>query len=74
MKILYDAKLKRPACVLLQAAAMSDYSIANRFPSESWLVYPTPDMKIYEVTPEQLDYLVKIATPSICKRGVVKNG
>lgn len=59
--IVYDPKLKRPGCVLLQAAMGGNERAANRFPSESWLLYPTPDMGRFKVTPGQLDYLVALA-------------
>ena len=61
MKIVYDARLKRPGCVLLQAMGGNVPNFSKLFPSESWLVAPTPDMKLYDVTPEQLKRLVEIA-------------
>lgn len=59
MKLVFDMKLKRPACVLLQAVLGGDKGIANRFSSELWLIEPTPDMKLYEINKEQLDKLVE---------------
>jgi hypothetical protein len=59
MKIVFDTKLKRPACVLLQAAMGGDPQLANLFPSESWLLSVTPDMGLYTVTPEQLPKIIK---------------
>ncbi len=58
MRIAYDCKLGRPACVLLQAALGGDRHVAHRFPAESWLVDLTPDMKVYEVLPGELSELV----------------
>lgn len=58
--IVFDAKLMRPACVLLQAAMGGSIEAAHRFPSELWLTAPTPDMKRYRVeSKEQLDQLVQ---------------
>lgn len=57
-RILFDAPLMRPACVLLQAAYGCPLLIAERFPAESWLVAPTDDMKVYAVTEGQLQFLV----------------
>jgi hypothetical protein len=52
-RIAYDTVLKRPGCVLLQAAMgcfeteqdSMDFELA--FKSETWLVYPTPDLRVY---------------------------
>jgi len=55
--ILYDAKLRRPCCVLLAACAGTT-GAERRFPSESWLTFPTDDLKCYQVTDDQLDLLV----------------
>ncbi len=55
--IAYDAVRKRPGCVLLQAAlgaTISNREIMEHFDTEDWLLAPTDDMKVYEVTPEQL--------------------
>lgn len=59
MTILYDITLMQPGCVLLQAAAgcvVPEFS--TKFPTECWLLSPTPDMKVYECTEEQLQKLV----------------
>lgn len=60
MKIAYDTKLKRPGCVLLQAA-LGGSPIAHHFPTDSWLLAPTPDMKLYEITTDQLIQLIGIS-------------
>ena len=39
-----DLKLRRPACVLLQAVMGGDIRVAHMFPAEHWLLAPTPDM------------------------------
>lgn len=61
MKIAYDTTLKRPGCVILQAAMGGDAELAHRFPTASWLVAPTPDMKVREITEEQVKILVAMA-------------
>ena len=58
MKIAFDTKEMKPGCAIIQAVYGGDLGIANRFPVESWLIHPTPDMATYEIPPEQLDYLV----------------
>jgi hypothetical protein len=60
MKIAYDTKLKRPACVLIQAGMGCGTGVANRFPPETWLVHPTDNMGVFEATEEQMEQLVKI--------------
>ena len=61
--IAYDLDEQRPGCVLIQAAMgasiSSDALIA--FPTESWLLAPTPAMRLFEVTPHQLDILQRRA-------------
>lgn len=60
--ILYDVKLRRPACILLQVAVGASVTTddLSRFTAE-WLTSPTPDMAKYEVTPEQLSRLQQMA-------------
>lgn len=54
IKLLFDVKLMRPACVLLQAVAGGDGSFLNQhFSSERWLVSPTDGMKLMSETREQ---------------------
>jgi hypothetical protein len=60
MKIAYDCQLKRPACVLVAAGMGADSSLAQHFNTQDWLLAPTPDMAVYECTPDQLAKLVKI--------------
>lgn len=60
MKIAYDYVLKRPGCVLLQAAMGCNPNIVHDFNYRSWLVAPTPDLKVYEVTDSQLAMLIAI--------------
>jgi len=55
--ILYDAKLRRPGCVLLAACAGTT-GAERRFPSESWLTFPTDDLKRYRIAEDQLQVLV----------------
>lgn len=54
MTLVYDATLMRPACPILQAVLGGDEGLSRYFSPDSWLVEPTPDMKAYLVTQEQL--------------------
>lgn len=55
--LVYDIKLMRPGCALLQAA-MGGTVPATLFPSECWLLAPTPDMKAYRINRDDLDRVV----------------
>jgi len=59
MKIAFDVKLMRPGCVLLQGSLGCNPLIAHEFSTKDWLLAPTPDLGVYDVTPEQLKILVK---------------
>jgi hypothetical protein len=57
--LVYDLKLRRPGCALLQAALGGSGGIAGQFPTEHWLLAPTPDMKSYNISDEQLRQVIK---------------
>ena len=72
MKIVFDTKLKRPGCALLQAAMGGSVPNFNQlFPAETWLVSPTPDMHAYDVTESQLKQLVAMALRAIEPKALV---
>ncbi len=58
MKLAYDITLMRPACVLVAAGMGADTEASSAFDPSAWLLIPTPNMKVYETTPEQLRRLV----------------
>jgi len=60
MKIAYDCELKRPGCVILQAAMGGSSEAAKMFPAESWLVAPTDGLSVYPVTRGQLKTLIEM--------------
>jgi len=64
---VFDAKLMRPGCVLLQAAMGGDqYVVSEFFPPETWLVFPTPDLATYPMpTREQLKALAEKAKMAV---------
>ena len=54
--LVFDKKLKRPACVLLQAVYGCGHNngfLQMTFDSNTWLVAPTPDMVRVRGTREQ---------------------
>jgi hypothetical protein len=57
--LVYDLKLARPACVLLSAAMGGTPGVAQQFPTEHWLLAPTPDMKRYAISDEDLTGLIE---------------
>lgn len=61
MKVTFDPIRKRPACALISAIMGGDHAAVMRFPPETWLVHPTPDMATYEAMPDQMDRLIEIA-------------
>jgi hypothetical protein len=61
--IVYDVDLMRPACVLIQrlyGANISTEDLAMLFPAGSWLVAPTPGMRGYRVTREELEQMGRV--------------
>jgi hypothetical protein len=61
--IVFDVKKMQPGCVLLQAAMGGDTALFNKYfggRSDLWLVAPTPDMKRYQTTEEELEKLVSM--------------
>lgn len=60
MKLVYDFTLGRPGCALLQATFGSDNTMVNGFDSESWLVFPTPDMGMYELDTDKYTFLMRV--------------
>jgi hypothetical protein len=60
MRVVYDIKLRKVGCVLLQAAMGGDPEIAKRIPNEDWLINTTPDLRLYNITPEEVEQLVRM--------------
>lgn len=58
--LVFDIKLKRPACALLQAAFGGDHRVllAN-FPVETWLINSTPDMQRFRIKRSELKEIAK---------------
>ena len=58
-KLVYDLKLKRPGCALLQVVLGGDLGIAADFPTEHWLLSPTADLRAYRISDEELANVIK---------------
>jgi len=58
MRLAFDIKLMKPACVLVAAGMGADTYLASKFNTRDWLLAPTPDMKVYEINDDQLAQLV----------------
>lgn len=59
-RIAFSVKLRRPGCVLVQAAlagTVPSELFHDLFPAETWITGVGGDMKGYEATREQLDQL-----------------
>jgi hypothetical protein len=59
MRIAYDIVKMQPGCVLIQAqmGGLDNLTLSDYFPTETWLLAPTPDMQVREVTTTQLRIL-----------------
>jgi hypothetical protein len=69
VKLVFDTKLKRPACVILQAIYGGDSgAVSEHFPPDTWLITPTPDMTRFRIPRSRL--------PEIAERVIqeVRNG
>lgn len=57
VRIVVDVEQRRPGCVLLQAGGGCDRGralVAQHFNTETWLLSPTPNMRVVEGTEEQI--------------------
>ena len=59
-RIAFDVVEMRPGCVLIAAALGASVELAKEFPVESWILQPSDDMRVYEVTDEQLAWLKEV--------------
>lgn len=57
MRIAFDPD-SGPGCVLVAAAMGCDTAWLHRVDTRLWVTAPTPGMRAYEATPEQVDALV----------------
>ncbi len=68
MRIAFDTRLRRPGCVLVQAALGASVPgdlFQRHIPCETWLVSPTDDMQVYPVTEGQLAQLSVMARAAV---------
>ena len=70
--LVYDTDLKRPACVLIQAAYGCDSSQLGRlgFAADSWLTMPTPGMRKLSGDKALWERVVKITADAAKAKGV----
>ena len=61
--LVYDAKLMRPGCVILQALGGGTVDGLTLQRLGEWLVAPTPDMKLFHLSDEELETLTVIKLP-----------
>lgn len=60
-RIVYDPVLKRPGCILLQVLMGGTVGTEDIFMMGDWLVDPTPNMRVFEVTEAELELLKKVS-------------
>jgi len=71
LKIVFDVSLMRPGCAILQVLKGGTPGIANSFPSESWLITPTENMKLYNISQDELKILVnRVAARQIHRKNL----
>ena len=62
----FNIEAMRPACVNLQAIYGGTPRLVMDFPSCCWQLFPSDDIKVYPVTADQIQILIK--------RSVAKHG
>lgn len=64
INLVWDTKQNRPACVLLQRAFQADSRDLRRyFPEQTWLTFPTPDMRIVQGTDDEWKQIAERYNP-----------
>jgi hypothetical protein len=61
--LIYDLKLRRPGCVLLQVfgGTVPRDLFFELFDGTDWLLAPTPDLKAYRMTRSDLEQASRIS-------------
>lgn len=67
--IAFDIGQMKPGCVLLQASYGATPDIASVFDTGCWLLSPTPELRVYEITKAQLEKLIERVHAHHSKRG-----
>lgn len=62
--LVYDPILRKPGCALLQAVYGATILPFDLHRMDGWLLAPTDDLKLYGVTPEQLEHLILVTNDS----------
>jgi len=60
MLLALDRHLNKVGCPLLQAEFTGDDRVAHRFITDSWLLAPTKQMNVYDVSDNELAGLVEL--------------
>ncbi len=66
--IAYDCDLRRPGCVLLQAAmggTVPTNLFGALFDAANWIIAPTPGLKLYPVSENQLRLLSEMSPAEV---------
>lgn len=66
--IAFSTEQRRPGCVIVQAAmgaTIANTELERWFPAETWLLAPTDDMQVYQVTFDQMKQLAEMAKRAI---------
>lgn len=57
---LFDLKLKKVGCVLLQAAGGGNSQLAQQINTDRWLLAPTDDMVLYKIPKNKIPDIVAL--------------
>lgn len=70
IKLVYDPVLKKPGCVLLQAAYGCNHNCEafRLFDTKDWLLSPTPDMAVMQGDFELWQKVAKITSENSLKK------
>jgi len=58
--VAYDVELLRVGCALIQAATGATIGNADLMRFDDWLTAPTPGLRLYETTEQELESLIAI--------------
>lgn len=68
MRIAFSTVLRRPGCVIVQAAlggTVPNDLFEKYFPAETWLTSPTDDMQVYKASKGTLEKLSVMARHAV---------
>lgn len=59
MKLLFDIREMKVGCALMQAIYGGTPTLSGSFDTKHWFLAPTENMKLYNVTEQQVEFLIE---------------